>query len=257
MKRSILTAILIYLLSACGLLQNNAALPFGPGVSATEPTTIATEPATIATEPAPSLYLPGYSADDVVRYFNEVCLDAEFTTGTGNPSLLQKWGEPITCALYGDYTPEDVAIIQGFADWLNTIEGFPGMTLTADGGNLSFYFCPEAEMIERLGENFYGCDGGVTFWYQNNEIYEGIICCRNDLDRSLRNSVILEELYNGLGPVQDTALRPDSIIYSEFSTPQALTDMDKLLLQLLYHPSLECGMDAATCETIIRQLYTP
>jgi hypothetical protein len=29
--------------------------------------------------------------------------------------------------------------------------------------------------------------------------------------------VILEEVYNGLGPVQDTALRPDSLIYSDFS----------------------------------------
>jgi ABC-type transport system substrate-binding protein len=53
-KRSILTAILIYLLSACGLLQNNTALPFGPGVSATEPGIVATEPATVTTEPAPS-----------------------------------------------------------------------------------------------------------------------------------------------------------------------------------------------------------
>jgi hypothetical protein len=67
--------------------------------------------------------------------------------------------------------------------------------------------------------------------------------------------VLLEELYNGLGPVQDTALRPDSIIYAEYSTPQRLSDVDELLLRLLYHPTLQPGMDRAACSEAIQQLY--
>jgi hypothetical protein len=75
------------------------------------------------------------------------------------------------------------------------------------------------------------------------------------LDQYRRNSVILEEIYNGLGPIQDTSLRSDSIIYSEFSQPQALTNIDELILKLLYHPDIMPGMNAEQCETIIRQLY--
>ena len=71
----------------------------------------------------------------------------------------------------------------------------------------------------------------------------------------MRNSVILEEIYNGLGPVQDTDLRPDSLIYSAYSTPQELTEIDELILKLLYHPDMVCGMNAQECEAVIRQLY--
>jgi hypothetical protein len=111
-------------------------------------------------------------------------------------------------------------------------------------------------MTELMGSQYTNMDGAVTFWYNmDNEIYDAIICCLNSLGQSLRNSVILEELYNGLGPVQDTSLRPDSLIYAEFSEPQELSEIDKLILQLLYHPDMECGMDSVQCEEVIRKLY--
>ena len=222
------------------------------------PTEIPTETPTEApTQPEHSpLYIPGLDVEDVIRYFNEVCLDAEFVN-SGNASLLQKWGSPIYYTLYGAYTDEDLDTLTGFAQWLNTIEGFPGMYETDDPTLccLSIYFCDSEELIDRMGDNFVGMDGAVTFWYMDNEIYDAIICYRTDLNQYLRNSVILEEIYNGLGPIQDTALRPDSIIFAEYSEPQALTEIDELILRLLYHPQMQFGMDAAECEAVIRQLY--
>ena len=82
-----------------------------------------------------------------------------------------------------------------------------------------------------------------------------MICIRTDIDQQVRNSVIMEEIYNGLGPVQDTSLRKDSIIYSGFSQPQWLTAVDELIVKLLYHPDIKCGMDAAACESVIRSVY--
>ena len=113
-------------------------------------------------------------------------------------------------------------------------------------------------LMEEMGSYVNGdsSDGIVHFWYNgNNEMYDEDIGIRNDVDQYLRNSVILEEIYNGLGPVQDTTLRSDSIIYQQYATPQELTDVDLLLLQLLYHPSVECGMNAEQCEAVIRELY--
>ena len=107
-----------------------------------------------------------------------------------------------------------------------------------------------------MGDSFVGTDGAVTFWYENDVIYNAIICYRSDIDQYTRNSVILEEIYNGLGPIQDSLLRADSIIYSGFSQPQQLTDMDWLILRLLYHPQMRCGTDGAQCEAVIRQLYS-
>lgn len=223
-----------------------------------------------ATEPAPAevttvpptapehseFYIAGLSVEDVILYFNEVCLDAEYVN-SGDPSLLQRWEEPLLYMINGEPTQEDLAAFEGFVAWLNTIEGFPGIHPTENlwENNLEIYFCTQQDMINRLGNNFYGMDGGVTFWYRDNRIYNAIICYRTDILQVVRNSVILEEIYNGLGPIQDTDLRPDSIIFSGYSEPQELTEIDRLILRLLYHPDMRCGMNKSECEAVIRQLY--
>lgn len=222
------------------------------------PTEAPTEPPTEAPTlpPHSELYIPGVEIEDVITCFNEVCLSAEFVN-SGDPSYLQRWNAPITYRVYGEPTDEDLAKIEEFAGWLNTLFGFPGIYEAREDEyvNLRIHFCNQETMTDLMGDNFAYMDGGVTFWYSDDVIYDAIICIRTDLDQYLRNSVILEEIYNGLGPVQDTDLRPDSIIYSGFSEPQELTGMDQLILKLLYHPDLSCGMDAAECEAVIRTLY--
>ena len=214
-------------------------------------------PVTQPEEPQPPVFcLPGVEAVDVVLYFNEVCLNAEYIN-SGDPTALQKWTDPICYYIDGNPTTEDLETVHGFEQWLNGIEGFPGMSETGNPteANLQIIFCSQPELVDRMGSHFWDADGAVTFWYSNNEIYDAMICIRTDLDQTLRNSVILEEIYNGLGPIQDTALRPDSIIYAGFSQPQELTAMDELILRLLYHPAMVCGMDALQCGEIIRLLY--
>ena len=152
----------------------------------TEPPVVIPAETEPATEPAPlhsELYIPGLAVEDVILYFNEVCLDAIFYQVNGDP------------------TPEDLAVLEGFAAWLNTLEGFPGIREAGpeQGANLQIWFCSSEELIERMGDHLYGSDGAVTYWYDDNRIYDEIICIRNDLDQYLRNSVILEEVYNGLG----------------------------------------------------------
>ena len=235
-----------------------------PSADPTEPVTTipVTEPSTQASAEPPTapphsdLYIPGLPVEDVIVYFNEVCLDAEIVNA-GDATRLQKWAEPIYFMRNGSPTDADIQTLTGFTAWLNTVEGFPGIYETQNPAeaNIQFHFCSKDEMLSLMGNHFEGMDGAVTFWYEADRIYSAIICCRADLDQTLRNSVILEELYNGLGPIQDTALRSDSIIYSEYSEPQDLTEEDRLILKLLYHPRMQCGMDAAACEAVIRQLY--
>lgn len=253
LKRIVLLLLVAVFLTSC-------AAPSLPPESTSPPTTElqTEEPTAVATNPPEHspLYIPGLDVADVITYFNEVCLDAEFVDG-GDASLLQKWTVPICYSVNGEPTQEDLEVLRHFASWLNTVEGFPGISEAGESDipNLQIYFCSPEELVDRMGEGYTGLDGAVTFWYSENEIYDEIICIRTDLSQETRNSVILEELYNGLGPVQDTALRPDSLIYSEFSTPQELTEIDELLIRLLYHPSLVCGWDANQCEAMIRKLY--
>lgn len=254
-KRFLILLVLTLLLTGCG----GPAVPETSIPETTAPQATIPEVTSPTTEPLPEhcdLFLPGLSADDLVLFFHEVCLDAEITH-SGDPSLLQKWTAPIRYTVFGSPTEEDKAVLTGFVDWLNTIEGFPGIAESAGNHetNLRIYFCTQEELIDRMGDNFTGMDGAVTFWYEENVIYDAIICIRTDLHQELRNSVILEELYNGLGPIQDTWLREDSIIYAGYSEPQELTAVDELVLKLLYRRELQCGMDARECEILIRELY--
>ena len=215
----------------------------------------ATEPPTDPTRPAHSdLYIEGLPVEDVIRYFNEVCLDAEFVNN-GNPTKVQKWTAPIGYQIFGTPTEEDREVLTDFVSFLNTIDGFPGMAETEDG-ELKIYFYEKNAYEDLMGSNFADTDGGVTFWYNGkDEIYTATIGYRTELDQTVRNSVILEEIYNGLGPIQDTKERTDSIIYSGYSTPQSLTAVDELILKLLYHPQIKCGMNATQCEAVIRDIY--
>lgn len=194
--------------------------------------------------------------EDVIRWFSEVALDAEFSD-SGDPSLLQKWTGPIRYSIDGTPTDQDLQVLERFCGFLNTIEGFPGIAPAEEtwDTNLWIHFCTQEQMVNYLGDNFYGMDGGVTFWYTDNEIYDATICYRSDIDQYVRNSVILEEIFNGLGPIQDTDLRSDSICYSGYSTPQELTAVDELILKLLYHPEMRCGMTYDECADLIRVLY--
>jgi hypothetical protein len=223
-----------------------------------EPTTAPPEETTApATDPLHSqFYIPGLSVEDVIRYFGEVVLDAEFIH-SGDSSVLQKWEIPIYYCVQGSPTEADLEVLENFTQWLNTLPNFPGIfeVDTSLEANLDFHFCTQEEMTSLMGDWTFGLDGAVTFWYDDNRIYDATICVRNDLNQTLRNSVILEELYNGLGPIQDTSLRTDSIIYAGYSEPQELTPIDKLILQLLYHPDLPCGIHAEACAEIIRLLY--
>ena len=203
-----------------------------------------------------ALYIPGVDVEDVLLWFNEVALDSEFSY-EGNPNLIQKWASPIIYCLEGNATEEDLQVLESFSAWLNTLEGFPGIRQAQpeEVPNLLIRFGDGDMITDFLGAEYVNVDGGVRYWYDNNVIYDAKIAYREDIPQFTRNSVILEEIYNGLGLGQDTALREDSLIWQGFSEPQNLTEVDELLLKLLYHPEMLCGMNAEECEAVIRSLY--
>ncbi len=206
------------------------------------------------------LYLEGYSQDEVVQYFNEVVLNTEYSTGDGDFTLVQKWKMPIHYRIYGEPNTADTERLQTLFTELNQINGFPGIHEAKEGyvENLSIYFSDESAFYDRFGAfvNYEPSDGAVQYWYfdDSNDIYEAQIGYRTDIDQETRNSVLLEEVVNGLG-IDDTETREDSITYQYYNSTDELSDMDWLILKLLYHPDIGCGMDAEECEAVIRDLY--
>lgn len=269
--------ILVSLLLLFGLLACTACNPWEAALPATEPTTEATTeaptteaptteaPTTEApteTEPPHSpLYLPEYSVEDVITYFNEVVLTVEYNNGDGDPSLVQKWLSPMYYRIEGSPSEQDLEVLEDFVAQLNEVPGFPGMEEVTDWesfSNITIYFLDREPFEEIFSDVVHGdfANGAVEFWYytDTNEIYSCDVGVCLDVEQEARVSILPEEIINMLG-ITDTVLREDSIVYQYSDENTTLSDMDLLILKLLYDPRIQCGMDAAACEEILRELY--
>lgn len=232
-----------------------------PTEVASVPTTEATEPSVAPTEPPHSaLYLPEYSADKMLEFFDEVVLNMEFSDGTGDVTLVQKWLNPIYYNYYGNPTAEDKAVLEALFAQLNAVPGFPGIypAQSVHQENLSLSFLNRIDFNNSFQDAVHGEDayGVAQFWYwtATNEIYTARIGYRTDISQAERNSVLIEEIINTLG-ISDTVLRPDSIVYQYSNDNLALSDVDWVILKLLYDPEIACGMNQAQCREVVLQRY--
>lgn len=228
--------------------------------------TIAPEPS-VRPEPTPEVTAApeqldtlGYTAEQIADYFCEVTLGVEYNHGSGDSSAVQKWARPICYAVYGSPTQDDTALIESFAQELNSIEDFPGMypAESAEEENFVIRFLPWEQMSADAG---YVVNGeyadGIAYWdyyIDTNDLYNVRIWIRSDIDQHTRNSVIYEEIINSLGLGNDTTLREDSIIYQYSSQTQQPSEMDWLLLKILYNENMRRGMHEADCREVIKRL---
>ena len=265
MKSKLLTMLFLIcavLLCACTkeMPAEETALP-----AVTEQYTEATEPETretteMTSPPHSELYLSDYTAAEIWEYFEEVVLHVEYTDGTGDASLVQKWQNPIGYRIFGEPTMEDLCVLETLFFQLNQIPGFPGIYEANYGETeqlrISFL---DQEVFQNSFSSVVGGEeatGATEYWYyiNTNEIHSARIGYRTDLSQDIRNSVLLEEIVNTLG-ISDTVLRSDSITYQYSDDNTVLSDVDWLLLRLLYHPDIHCGMDAEACEAVLAELY--
>lgn len=206
------------------------------------------------------LFIEGISTEQMIEYFNEVVLRVEYSSGDGDASLVQKWKEPIYYHIEGSATDKDLAVLNGLFSQLNDVAGFPGI-FPADSEhfvNLIILFLEESDFNLRFSSVINGetADGAVQFWYytETNDIYDGQIGYRTDISQEIRDSVLLEEIVNLLG-ISDTVLRDDSITYQYSSDALVLSEVDWVILKLLYDPRIECGMDIDACRSVLEELY--
>lgn len=247
---------LLYLLTGCTVSpQPNTPTPT-PSVTAT-PTPAPTPTPTPTPMPTPtptphpwSETVTGLSFPDLVDYFVDVALHTEYNdNGLMAEVLLSRWAQPIYYELSGPYTNHDQLILSKLMDTINQVEGFPGI-FPADSdhaANLSISFLSRQEMNDRLLEQYGWCDGFAHYqWYNaNRELFQADVMYCTDMDSSIRDSVICEELIQVLGLSNDSEKYTDSIFYQYGSSVQWPTPYDWALLEMLYSPHLQLGMDQA------------
>lgn len=206
------------------------------------------------------LYLPEYSAQQIFDYFEEVVLHTEYSEGDGNTALVQKWSMPICYRIYGNPTEDDLAVLNDLFVQLNEVDGFPGIHAATDEEmeNLTISFLSPEDFSLSFstflnGEDAYGAN---QYWYytDTNEIYTANVGYRTDLDQITRTSILIEEIVNVLG-ISDTVLRENSIVYQYSNDNLAMSDVDWVILKLLYNPIIQCGSDYDRCRESVLELY--
>ena len=262
--RKFLAILLALTLCGCAAPAPETTVPTTAPVVSVPETTVpeTTVPETAApTEALHSpLYREGLDVQTVLDYFHEIVNQAEYFIGTGRPALVQKWLATLVYRIYGTPTEEDLQVLRDFCDQLNEVDGFPGIREAQEGEteNLTISFLDADAFRAEFSDFLQGEDawGATQYWYYNatNEIHTATIGYRTDTPQSERNSIILEEIVNTLG-MSDTEQRPDSIVYQYSNDNLCLSDVDWLLLELLYHPDIDCAMDADMCVKVISDLY--
>ncbi len=206
------------------------------------------------------LYNEKYTVEQVTEYFEEVILTAEYSDSEQS-RRVQKWLLPIYYKVEGELTEKDNEVLTEFTEKLNSVKGFPGIYPAPFGKKacITIKFLDGNQLMSEMGGVVNGerSDGIVEYWYliDNSIIYAAEIGYDNGVSQKVRNSVIVEEIMNAIGFSNDTKLRPDSVIYEEYTESYSLSDMDLILLNLLYSPSIKPDMTKDECFAQIKKLY--
>ena len=195
----------------------------------------------------------GYTAQQVKDHFITCALGAEY--GDSTP-VVKKWTEPLYYAYAGTPMEGDVEYLESFMAALNGIEGFPGIYPAGEHTpNLTIHFVnDEAAMEAATGHT--NLNGYASIWWYNGsyQIYQGDVYYLGTMPDYERKSVLIEELYQVMGILNDTYSYPESLIYQYYTEADWPCALDWAIMQLLYHPDIRSGMSEDQCVEVIDKL---
>ncbi len=159
---------------------------------------------------------------------------------------LVRWDSPIRIYVGGNPTQQDMNTLRSFIMELNLrVPELPNITLVnreADS-NVQYFFVPLRQMGNYVSNYTEGNWGYVSYRYQNYRIYTARIAIAADAtNQRQRNHLIMEEFVGGLGMGNDHYLYSDSIIYQPWTEVQAPSEVDWLMLNMVYSPHVQPGM---------------
>ncbi|MEO0408682.1 MAG: DUF2927 domain-containing protein [Cyanobacteria bacterium P01_A01_bin.135] len=203
----------------------------------------------------------GYTAEEI-DYFKEIALGSEF--GNASPRI-RKWRGPVNIRVHGTPTRADEAALAQIVQDLNRLLGQSTRdqvsvnVLAANDtrqANVDMYFVPHSE-FSRYEPNYRAGNLGFAYVnWRNNEIYKAriLVTSTNDITPTERAHLIREELTQSLGLLRDSMRYRDSIFYQGWTGTTRYTDLDEAVIEMLYNPAIQPGMDGTQVETALRNL---
>lgn len=179
----------------------------------------------------------------------ECLMDCAFSAEYGDErSTLLRWESPMTVYVGGRCTREDLRQVDEFLMELSfRVPLLPPIERVeyVSQADITLFFVPKERMGDYVKGYVPGNDGFVTYYYRDDVIYSAEIAIASDATtQAERNGILREELINGLGLGNDQYRYSDSVIYESYNAAQTLSEVDWLMLNMLYSPYVRPGMTA-------------
>ena len=212
--------------------------------------------------------------DDYVANFETVAFYREFDPEKRSRELT-RWEVPLRIALIGDVKERYIGYATEHIEEMAAISGRPVGLAGSDDANIVVIFSPEPfEQALTTYRDYYRpffisdvsmerittamkpeatCFGHIVIDDNRpSEVIGAVILIPTDLGRFVVRSCIIEELTQAMGLFNDSDdIEPS--IFNDSSPSMALTDHDRILLQLLYDERLRPGMSWEEAEPIVRK----
>ena len=205
-----------------------------------------------STTETPSVVEGGYSQDEI-EYFAEVALGTEFGSAS---QRIRKWVGDVRIDVRGNPTEADEAALNQVLIDLNAL--IPDIEVRLDDNNptTTLHFARESD-FSSLEPNY--VPGNLGFFWVNwtggGEIVRAnILITTEGITPQERAHLIREELTQSLGLMRDSNRYSDSIFFQGWTDVTRYTDLDKAVIEMLYHPEIRPNMTRAQALDVLTAL---
>ncbi len=195
----------------------------------------------------------GLTKEELLGAFRTVAGGSEYG---GSGMSIRKWAAPVRLAVHGEPTEDDLDAVRRAMGWLNGIKGYPGISLVTKDANADIWFV-KLDNMKNVVDGYVVGNWGF-FWteFDSQSITKGTVAIASDVtSQTVRNHLILEELIQSMGLMQDQYTAEDSIFYGNWTTVQQPSEMDRVLAEMLYLPEVRNGMEMEEAIQILRDAF--
>lgn len=177
--------------------------------------------------------------------------------GTANAATtLTRWETPIRICVTGSPSADDRDQLNKFIMELAThCPNMPNISLvdSEQKANVVIYYGPLNTLGQHVDYYHEGNWGSFSYHYNGrHQITDGKVgIATNKNSKASKRHLLREELTGLFGLGNDHELYADSILYQQWTTVGQLSDVDWLMLNMLYDPDLTCGMNATQAYKIL------
>ncbi len=188
-----------------------------------------------------------------LEYFLDIALESEF--GSRDNSVI-KWTKDLKIKIFGSPTSQDIETVEEVVNELTDIVGTAiQMEIVESYPNVEIYFVPPSDYHIYEPKSSPASMGYVWCSYDEYEIYEATILISSKvMSQSLRSHLIREELTQSLGLLNDTWQyeRQDSIFYEGSSDTTWYSEIDKIIIAMLYNQHIAPGMNEEEIQLVLK-----